>query len=73
MTLRSKKGWFIVNDVTSLTKEEKNGKQQRAKIANAKQNAMWTYQEDFPDEKAKQCQFVRSQHSPNNLLWKADW
>ena len=54
VTLRSKKGWFKVDDVTSLTKEKDNERQQQAKIASGKQNARCcTDREDFPGESAK--------------------
>ena len=55
LTLRSKKGWFKVDDVTSLTKEEENERQQRAKIASGKQNARCTDHEDFPGESVKRA------------------
>ncbi|XP_022795710.1 uncharacterized protein LOC111334278 [Stylophora pistillata] len=38
VTLKSKKGWFKVDDVTSLTKEEENERQERAKGDSSKRN-----------------------------------
>ena len=55
VTLMSKKGWFKVDDVTSLTKEEENDRQQRVKIASSKRNAKRTDHEDFPGESAKRA------------------
>ena len=55
VTLMSKKGWFKVDDVTSLTKEEENDRQQRVKIASGKRNARRTDHEDFPGESAKRA------------------
>lgn len=55
VTLMSKKGWFKVDDVTSLTKEEENDRQQRVKIASGKRNARRTDREDFPGESAKRA------------------
>ena len=55
MTLNSKKGWFKVDDVTSLTKEEENERQQRAKSDNSKRNTTCIDQEDSPVEPAKRA------------------
>ena len=51
----SKKGWLKVDDVTSLTKEEENDRQQRVKIASGKRNARRTDHEDFLGESAKRA------------------
>ncbi|PFX28294.1 hypothetical protein AWC38_SpisGene7008 [Stylophora pistillata] len=48
VTLKSKKGWFKVDDVTSLTKEEENERQERAKSDSSKQNTTCIDQEDSP-------------------------
>ena len=52
---RSKKGWFKVDVVTSLTKEEENDRQQQVKIASGKQNARRTDHDDFPGKSAKRA------------------
>ena len=42
VTLKSKTGWFKVDDVTSVTKEEENDRQQKAKSGSGRRNATCT-------------------------------
>ena len=42
VTLKSKTGWFKVDDVTSVTKEEENDRQQKAKSGSGRGSATCT-------------------------------
>lgn len=58
VTLKSKTGWFKLDDVTSVTKEEENDRQQKAKSDSRGQNANYIPQANQRSEQ-KQTTPVR--------------
>ena len=70
-TRKSKTNWFKV-DVTSVTKEEENERQQKAKSYNGKRTARFRNHSHrvhrlTSQAKDKQSQFVRGQHKSNTF------
>ena len=74
VTLKSKTGWFKVDDVTSvsLKKKKKTTSSKKQKVA----QAIMPIPQLRPTSEAiknRRCQFVRNQHALDNLLVKTQW
>ena len=52
-TRKSKRNWFNVDDVTSVTKEEENERQQKAKSYNGKRTARFRDHKESTDQPSK--------------------